>query len=136
MGETSIVDSGFSKAVGSDGDDHYYSVDLIRTNLNSPSGILNSILKLDLDEYDFLVFRHGGGTGIEVFNNKELCKAILELEKPFVTAIGHEVDTPLLDKLSDLRFSTPTLFGSFLKSIREEVAVEQVTLFNHEMMNR
>jgi exodeoxyribonuclease VII large subunit len=42
------------------------------------------------------------------FSDERLVRAAAQLSKPFVSAIGHENDQPLLDLVADLRASTPT----------------------------
>lgn len=123
-GETSIVDKDFFKGLGDEAKSSY-SIEFIKTNLSSASEILSSVGKCELNEYDFLVFMRGGGSGIEIFDDKNLCREIIELEKPFITAIGHEVDTPFLDKLSDLSFPTPSSFGTFLREMHDGISNEQ-----------
>jgi len=47
----------------------------------------------------------------------ELVEARLNLVPFLVTALGHKVNTPLLDRIADKRFITPTAFGQYLKDI-------------------
>src|SRR5690606_38229863 len=54
-------------------------------------------------------------SGLEVFDEIELCKKAIELPIPFVTGIGHYEDKTLLERVSDRGFSTPTSIGVFLQ---------------------
>ncbi len=68
---------------------------------------------LDLDaepEVDVIVIARGGG-GVEdllPFSNEALLRAVSRARTPVVSAIGHDVDSPLLDLVADARASTPT----------------------------
>ena len=67
----------------------------------------------ELDEHpevDVIVIARGGG-GVEdllPFSNETLVRAVAAAVTPVVSAIGHDVDTPLLDLVADHRASTPT----------------------------
>ena len=61
-------------------------------------------------EVDVIVIARGGG-GVEdllPFSNETLVRAVAAVRTPVVSAIGHDVDTPLLDLVADHRASTPT----------------------------
>jgi exodeoxyribonuclease VII large subunit len=61
-------------------------------------------------EVDVVVIARGGG-GVEdllPFSNETLLRAVAAATTPVVSAIGHDVDTPLLDLVADHRASTPT----------------------------
>ena len=52
----------------------------------------------------------GGGSVEDLlpFSNEGLLRVVSAALTPIVSAIGHEVDTPLLDLVADVRASTPT----------------------------
>lgn len=67
----------------------------------------------DLDaitDVDVIVIARGGGSVEDLlpFSNEALLRAVAATRTPVVSAIGHEVDTPLLDYVADQRASTPT----------------------------
>lgn len=62
---------------------------------------------------------------MEVFDDTNLVTAIMKSSKPFITALGHEEDKPLLARMSDRNIPTPTAFGSFLQSISETYSDRQ-----------
>ncbi|NHA69867.1 exodeoxyribonuclease VII large subunit [Phycicoccus flavus] len=70
-----------------------------------------ALAELDaLPEVDVVVVARGGG-GVEdllPFSNETLLRAVAAARTPVVSAIGHDVDTPLLDLVADHRASTPT----------------------------
>lgn len=67
----------------------------------------------DLDaqeDVDVVVIARGGGSVEDLlpFSNETLVRAVAAASTPVVSAIGHDVDTPLLDHVADVRASTPT----------------------------
>jgi exodeoxyribonuclease VII large subunit len=70
--------------------------------------------ELDTDaEVDVIVIARGGGSVEDLlpFSNEALVRAVAAATTPVVSAIGHDVDTPLLDHVADWRASTPTDAG-------------------------
>jgi exodeoxyribonuclease VII large subunit len=61
-------------------------------------------------EVDVIVVARGGGSLEDLlpFSNEAMIRAVASCRTPVVSAIGHEVDTPLLDLVADVRASTPT----------------------------
>lgn len=59
---------------------------------------------------DVIVIARGGGSVEDLlpFSNETLLRAVAAARTPVVSAIGHDVDTPLLDHVADVRASTPT----------------------------
>ena len=96
-------------------DDDLYDIHIEKVNLSSKTDIFNLVEDLDLESIELIAFVRGGGSGLLLFEEQDLCKKVLDLNIPFVTAIGHEVDKPLLEKISDKSFSTPSAFGTFLQ---------------------
>lgn len=67
--------------------------------------------RLDADtEVEVIVVARGGGSLEDLlpFSNETLVRAVASCRTPVVSAIGHEVDAPLLDLVADARASTPT----------------------------
>ncbi|WP_432572228.1 exodeoxyribonuclease VII large subunit [Kineococcus sp. SYSU DK005] len=70
-----------------------------------------AVRELDaLEEVDVVVVARGGGSVEDLlpFSNEALVRAVAAARTPVVSAIGHEVDHPLLDLVADVRASTPT----------------------------
>jgi exodeoxyribonuclease VII large subunit len=73
-----------------------------------------AVKDLDADpEVDVIVIARGGGAAEELlpFSNETLLRVVSQALTPVVSAIGHDVDTPLLDFVADWRASTPTDAG-------------------------
>ena len=73
--------------------------------------ILFALGELDANpDVDVIIIARGGGSFQDLlpFSDERLVRAAAALSKPFVSAIGHENDQPLLDLVADLRASTPT----------------------------
>ena len=70
-----------------------------------------ALAELDaIPDVDVVVIARGGG-GVEdllPFSNETMLRAVAAATTPVVSAIGHDVDTPLLDLVADHRASTPT----------------------------
>ncbi len=78
---------------------------------NSVPEVIAAIEALDAEpEVDVIVVARGGGSLEDLlpFSNEALIRTVAAARTPVVSAIGHEVDTPLLDLVADVRASTPT----------------------------
>lgn len=62
------------------------------------------------DGVDVIVIARGGGSVEDLlpFSNEAMIRAVSLARTPVVSAIGHDIDTPLLDHVADHRASTPT----------------------------
>ena len=63
-----------------------------------------------LDEIEVIIVGRGGGSkeDLEVFNSEELARAVIECEKPVVSAVGHETDSTILDLAASFSVATPS----------------------------
>nr|WP_083283247.1 exodeoxyribonuclease VII large subunit [Humibacillus sp. DSM 29435] len=76
--------------------------------------IVAALGSLDADPtVDVIVIARGGGALEELlpFSNEAMVRAVSQARTPVISAIGHEVDRPLLDLVADWRASTPTDAG-------------------------
>ncbi len=75
------------------------------------AAVMAALSELDADRaVDVIVITRGGGSFEDLlpFSNEALVRAVAAARTPVVSAIGHEIDAPLLDYVADLRASTPT----------------------------
>ena len=75
------------------------------------SEVVAALRELDaMPEVDVVVVARGGGSVEDLlpFSNEALLRAVAAARTPVVSAIGHDVDSPLLDLVADARASTPT----------------------------
>lgn len=62
------------------------------------------------EDVEVIVIARGGGSLEDLlpFSDEQLTRLVAAARTPIVSAIGHEVDTPLIDLAADVRASTPT----------------------------
>ncbi len=75
------------------------------------SAVSQALAELDADRHvDVIIVARGGGSFEDLlpFSNEVMVRAVASTVTPVVTAIGHDVDTPLVDFAADVRASTPT----------------------------
>jgi exodeoxyribonuclease VII large subunit len=97
---------------------------------NTVPEVSAALRELDTDRsVDVIVITRGGGSFEDLlpFSNEALVRAVAEAVTPVVSAIGHDIDTPLLDFVADLRASTPTDAAKLIvPDVREQrAAIEQ-----------
>ena len=79
--------------------------------LEAESSIVAGIRALDRDARpDVILVTRGGGSkeDLWVFNSERIARAAAACRKPVVSAVGHEIDTTILDYVADLRAPTPS----------------------------
>lgn len=86
----------------------YYPV-LVQGN-DAPKDIINTLLKVDNLNYEYIILARGGGTFEDLFcfNDESLVKTIYNLNTFIITGVGHEQDYTLVDFVADMRAPTPT----------------------------
>jgi exodeoxyribonuclease VII large subunit len=97
---------------------------------NTVAEVSAALSELDTDRtVDVIVITRGGGSIEDLlpFSNEALVRAVAAALTPVVSAIGHDVDTPLLDFVADVRASTPTDAAKRVVPdvLEERAAVEQ-----------
>lgn len=79
--------------------------------LEAEKSIVDGIRRLDADPRpDIILITRGGGSkeDLWVFNSERIARAAYACKKPVVSAVGHEIDTTILDYVADLRAPTPS----------------------------
>jgi exodeoxyribonuclease VII large subunit len=97
---------------------------------NTVAEVSAALSELDADRrVDVIVITRGGGSLEDLlpFSNEALVRAVAAALTPVVSAIGHDIDTPLLDFVADVRASTPTDAAKRIVPdvLEERAAVEQ-----------
>jgi len=72
--------------------------------------LLNAFNKSQEYDLDTLIIGRGGGASEDLFafNDEALVRAIATSKMPVIAAVGHEIDSTLVDFVADKRASTPT----------------------------
>lgn len=97
--------------------------------------VMAALVELDdVPDVDVIVIARGGGAFEDLlpFSDEGLLRTVAKCRTPVVSAIGHEVDTPLLDHVADLRASTPTAAAKLVvPDVAEEL--ERVRATTHRL---
>ena len=78
--------------------------------IEAEKSIVDGIRRLDRDPRpDLILVTRGGGSkeDLWVFNSERIARAAAACRRPVVSAVGHEIDTSILDYVADLRAPTP-----------------------------
>ncbi|MDR2930555.1 MAG: exodeoxyribonuclease VII large subunit [Propionibacteriaceae bacterium] len=93
---------------------------------SSAQQVIAAVAGFDADpSIDVIIIARGGGSVEDLlpFSDEALARAVARAHTPVVSAIGHEVDTPVLDLVADLRASTPTDAAKrVVPDVRDELA--------------
>ena len=122
----------------------YDIIDVPVQGRQCPLNIINEINKIK-DNYDAIVITRGGGSFEDLFgfSQPELIEAIHNFDQPVISAIGHQVDTSLLDLVSDCCCPTPSLAAQYiidtnkkfineLEEIRDDIKDELLGSYNKQ----
>ena len=77
---------------------------------------LNFFNELTSDEVDLIVITRGGGSiaDLSYFDNKKIAEGIANSRFAVISAIGHQIDTTIVDMAAHAFYKTPTKAGQFL----------------------
>ena len=76
----------------------------------APAELLKAFYESQKYDLDTLIIGRGGGASedLSAFNDEKLVRAVSTSKMPIIAAVGHEIDTTLIDFIADKRASTPT----------------------------
>lgn len=97
---------------------------------NAPTSLINAFKTLNTTAIDVLIIARGGGSSDDLwaFNDENLVLALKERRMPLISAIGHEIDTTLVDYIADVRASTPTAAAELSVPDQNELRQDIVNL--------
>jgi len=120
VGKTGIIHSDIKEqlkdAIG------FYDIEFIGINLSNENEIIDALENTDAD---VIAIARGGGDRMEIFDKPNIAEAAIELDAYFITALGHAQDVPLLQKVADKAFTTPTAFGQHLVDLYNNTIQER-----------
>ena len=92
---------------------------------SAPKELLKAFNKSQEFELDTLIIGRGGGASedLSAFNDETLVRAIATSKMPVIAAVGHEIDTTLVDYVADKRASTPTGAAELATIDRREIEI-------------
>lgn len=90
---------------------------------NAPKDLLRAFNLSQKYPLDTIIIGRGGGASedLSAFNDETLVRAIAESKIPVIAAVGHEIDSTLVDYVADKRASTPTGAAEFATIDRREL---------------
>ena len=122
--EASITDQDFRAGIQASEKDIEFNYN--GTTFTRIHDFIRKLQTLDSSAFDVICLVRGGGSGIEeVFGNVDLTEAVIGMQTPVVSAIGHQVDNPLVCKVTDKNIGTPSLLGQYFKDMVERIAGEK-----------
>lgn len=76
----------------------------------APKALVAAFKKAAEYPLDVLIIARGGGSSedLSAFNDETLAREVAKRKMPVISAVGHEIDTTIIDLVCDLRVSTPT----------------------------
>ena len=98
---------------------------------DAPGDLVRAIRALgQRDDVDVILITRGGGSleDLLAFSDERVVRAIAASPKPVISAVGHEIDTPLSDFAADARAKTPTAAGELLVPRRDDLRLQVAAL--------
>jgi exodeoxyribonuclease VII large subunit len=97
---------------------NYDIVDVVVQGIDCPKNICQVLEQIKSDQlnYDLVIIMRGGGSFADLFgfSQPELIESVYNFHLPVLSAIGHQVDNPLLDLIADVSTPTPSLAAQFI----------------------
>lgn len=77
---------------------------------DAPNSLYKALKKAIASPLDAIIIGRGGGSGedLQAFNDEKLVRLAFQSPIPIIAAIGHEIDTTLIDYVADISAPTPT----------------------------
>lgn len=99
----------------------YDIIDVPVQGNDCPKMIISELEKIE-KEYDAIIITRGGGSFEDLFgfSKPELIESVHNLKLPVISAIGHQVDTCLLDLVADCCCPTPSLAAQYIIDVNKK----------------
>lgn len=123
------------------------SVQTHQIRMGSKAAVVDSLNDLSAGSSriaGIVLLRGGDDNTLDIWNDVEVLKLVMELDTPFYTAMGHANRITMINKYADQSFHTPSAFGNILfrsleideeqLKLRKEVAQlrSELSRVNHE----
>ncbi len=91
-------------------------IDMVVQGADCPGNIIKYLSSNDMTKYDIVVITRGGGSMEDLwgFNDRKLIETIYNRNYVVLSAIGHMVDTTILDFAADITCATPSLAAQYI----------------------
>lgn len=102
---------------------------------NADTSIVSAIEKLSsLEDIDVIIVSRGGGLkeDMEPFNSEALAHSVINSKKPVVSAVGHEIDSTILDLAASYSVPTPTAAAELIFKEKSAI-VDNITQMLREI---
>ena len=109
----------------------------IECNFSDKQKIIQATQKCVLEHYPKgIVFIRGGSDEqtLQIWDDPELVKFLVDLQVPFYVAIGHSDKLMLVDKFCDESFTTPTHFGESVVSVITAMGRERLMVSENQQL--
>ena len=93
------------------------SVNVAVQGENCPKDIIDVLNSIHvLNDYDLVIIMRGGGSFEDLFgfSSLDLIECVYNFNTPVLSAIGHNIDNPLLDSVADIFTPTPSFAADFI----------------------
>jgi len=103
---------------------------------DAPRSLRNALSSAIKAKVDTLIIARGGGSSedLSAFNDEALTRELAASPIPTISAVGHEIDTTMVDYVSDLRVSTPTAAAEAATPDQNEIK-ERLLSYEDDLRN-
>lgn len=105
--------------------------------IDCPKQIIDILNNYDFNNFDLIIITRGGGSMEDLwgFNDKTLIEVVYQRNKPILSAIGHMIDTTLLDFVADISAPTPSLAAQYIVDYNKKY-IEQINMYKQSFYNK